>query len=107
MTAISRSEEIRQVQNAGRPDEERLPPGRDDGYLWRAHTLTYFLEENDGVFVVMETLGLSRRFPFGTGWFLEPFARRIGRKSVEGSLNEFLAAIRRTAGLPAVKSSCQ
>jgi hypothetical protein len=106
IVATSQSQEIRQIENEGRPNERTLPAGRDDGYLWRAHTFTYFVEEEGGVFIVMETLGLSRRFPFGTAWIVEPIARRLGRKSVEGSLGEFLTAIRRTAGLPAVRSSC-
>jgi len=106
ITAISKSEEIHQVQNYGKPDESPLPVGRDSGYLWRAHTLTHFVAEENGVFIVMETLGLSRRFPPLTGWIIEPIARRIGRKSVEGSLDEFLTAIRRSASLPAPKSPC-
>ncbi len=105
ITAISKSEEIREVADYGKPSESLMPVGRDSGYLWRAHTFTYFVQEKDGVLIVMETLGLSRRFPFGTGWFLEPIARRIGRKSVEESLTEFGVAIRRSAGLPAA-SSC-
>jgi hypothetical protein len=106
VTATSRSEEIREVEDYGKPSESLLPVGRDSGYLWRAHTFTHFVPEKDGVLIVMETLGLSRRFPYGTGWFLEPIARRIGRKSVEGSLDEFLSAIRRTAGLTAAKPGC-
>lgn len=106
ITAVSKSEEVRQVENAGRSNESLQPVGRDSGYLWRAHTLTHFIEEKDGVFVVMETLGLSRGYPPFTGWIIEPIARRLGRKSVEGSLNEFLTAIRRSAGLAAPKSSC-
>jgi hypothetical protein len=106
VTAISRSEEIRQVEDYDKPTESLLPVGRDSGYLWRAHTFTHFVPEKDGVLIVMETLGLSRRFPYGTGWFLEPIARRIGRKSVEESLTEFGVAIRRSAGLPAPGSSC-
>jgi hypothetical protein len=104
--AISKSAEIRQVENAGRANESLLPAGRDSGYLWRAHTYTLFVPQRDGVFVVMETLGLSRRFPPFTSWIIEPIARRLGRKSVEGSLGEFLTAIRRSAGLPRPKSSC-
>jgi hypothetical protein len=106
ISAISKSEEIRQVDNAGRANESLRPVGRDSGYLWRAHTLTLFMPHDDGVVIVMETLGLSRGYPPLTGWWLEPIARRLGRKSVEGSLNEFLSAIRRSAGLPAPKSSC-
>jgi hypothetical protein len=106
LIATSRSEEIREVENAGRPNESLLPAGRDSGYLWRAHTFTRFIGGEDGVLVVMETLGLSRRFPRGLGWLIEPIARRLGRKSVEGSLDEFAAAIRRSAGLPAPTSAC-
>ena len=105
ITAISKSEEIREVENFGRSNESLLPVGRDSGYLWRAHTLTHFIPEEGGVFVVMETLGLSREFPPFTGWIIEPIARRLGRKSVEGSLDEFLSAIRRTTGLKA-KPGC-
>ena len=106
ITAISKSEEIRQVENFGKRNESQLPVGKDSGYLWRAHTLTHFVAEEGGVFIVMETLGLSRQFPPLTGWIIEPIARRIGRKSVEGSLDEFLTAIRRSAGLPAPKAPC-
>jgi hypothetical protein len=106
VSAISRSEEIRQVENAGRPNESLLPVGRDSGYLWRAHTFTLFVPDKDGVFVAMETLGLSRRFPLFLGIVLEPIARRIGRRSVEDSLTQFLAAIRKSAGLPNPKSPC-
>ena len=107
MLTVSRSEEIREVEEAGRPNESRLPVGRDSGYLWRAHTFTYFAADEGGVFVVMETLGLSRGFPPFTGWIIEPIARRLGRKSVEGSLEEFLVGIRRSAGLPPPQSSCK
>jgi hypothetical protein len=41
----------------------------------------------------METLGLTRRFPPLLGWVLEPIAKRLGRKSVETSLEEFRTAV--------------
>jgi len=106
VSAISKSDEIREVKDHGEPEESLLPVGRDSGYLWRAHTFSYLVADKEGVFVVMETLGLSRRFPFGLGWIIEPIARRLGRKSVEGSLEEFLSAVRRSAGLSAV-SKCE
>jgi len=43
----------------------------------------------------METLGLSRGFPPFLGWFIEPIARRLGRKSIERSLEQFIAAVRK------------
>ena len=95
---ISNADQIREVKNAGGRDERLLPAGRDSGYLWRANTFTYFSEQDDGVYIEMETLGLSRRFPPMLGWLIEPIARRMGRKSVENSLQEFLTAIRAARG---------
>jgi hypothetical protein len=91
--SISTSDDIREVKNAGRTDEQHLPAGQDSGYLWRAGAFTSFVQYENGVRVEMETLGLTRRFPALLGWILEPVARRLGRKSVEGSLEEFRTAV--------------
>ena len=93
--ALSNADEVREVERAGRPDERLLPPGRDSGYLWRASTFTHFQQEGDGVYVEMETLGLSRQFPALLGWIIEPIARSVGRRSVQNSLQEFVAAVRK------------
>jgi hypothetical protein len=93
VVAVSNSEEIREVKEAGTPDERLLPPGNDSGYLWRATSLTRFTQLEDGVGIERETLGLSRRFPRLMGWLIEPFVRRLGRRSVEGSLREFVEAV--------------
>jgi hypothetical protein len=91
--AVSDAREIREVKDAGRRDERLLPAGRDSGYLWRANTFTRFIEQQDGVYVETETLALSRQFPPLLGWIIEPIARRVGRRSVETSLREFVAAL--------------
>lgn len=90
--SISRSDEIRQVEDAGRPTERRLPAGRDSGYLWRASAFTKFVADPGGVYMEMETVGLSRPFPPLLGWLIEPVARRVGRGSVADSVQEFRRA---------------
>jgi hypothetical protein len=92
--AVSASYEIREVKDADTERERHLPVGHDSGYLWGASTFTTFTERDGGVYIELETFGLSRRFPPVLGWFLEPIARRLGRKSVEGSLEEFRTAVR-------------
>jgi hypothetical protein len=96
--SISGSEEIRQIEDAGRPTERPLPAGRDSGYLWRASAFTRFVEINEGVYMEMETIALSRPFPPLLGWVIEPIARRIGRRSVEASVQEFREAMLRRTG---------
>lgn len=95
---VSRSEEIREVKNPNRPSESLLPEGDDNGYLWRARAMTRFVEDESGVWMEMETLGLSREFPAMLGWVIEPIARRIGRRSAEASLDEFKRAVIARAG---------
>ncbi len=90
---ISSADEILEVKDAGRPTERHLPAGRDGGYLWRAGALTRFVEDDGGVYMEMETVGLSRRLPRMLGWMIEPIARRVGRRSVENSALEFRRAV--------------
>jgi len=91
-------DEIRELRDAGTAKERKLSPGHDSGYLWRAAAFTRMVERDGGVFVEMETIGLTRRFPTFLGWFIEPVARRLGRSSVERSLQEFTSAVRTRAG---------
>lgn len=90
---ISRSEEIREFKDPGRASESLLPVGQDSGYLWRAATFTRWVQDDAGVWMEMETLGLSREFPPLLGWVIEPIARRIGRRSAETSVDEFRQAV--------------
>lgn len=91
-SVVSNAERIQEVRNAGGANERLLPPGRDSGYLWRASVYTLFVAGNGGVFMEVETLGLSRAFPPLMGWFIEPIARRLGRRSVVRSLEQFRTA---------------
>lgn len=95
---VSQSEEIREVKNPDRASESLLPVGADSGYLWRARALTRFVEDDAGVWMEMETMGLSRAFPPVVGWVIEPIARRVGRRSAEASVEEFRRAVLKRAG---------
>ena len=90
---ISISDTIREVKDAGKTSERYVTGGDARGYLWRAATFTRFFEAEGGVYMEMETIGLSRGFPALLGWAIEPIARRIGRGSVENSVQEFRQAV--------------
>lgn len=91
--SASDSERITEVENAGKPDEHRLPANQGRGYLWRANTFSRFAERDGGVLVELENVGLSRAFPPMLGWLIKPIAHRLGRSSVEDSLLEFREAV--------------
>ncbi|HEY1307396.1 MAG TPA: hypothetical protein VGF24_27770 [Vicinamibacterales bacterium] len=92
--SIATSEEIREIRNAGTSSEKSLSPGHDSGYLWRAATFTHFVARDRGVVIESEALGLSRQFPPLLSWVMEPVARRVGRNSVDRSLQEFIQAVK-------------
>lgn len=77
--ALAHADCIRQVEDPGTPRERRLPVGEGSGYLWRANTYSTYVEGDDGVYIDMHSIGLSRGFPPLLGWLIEPIARRLGR----------------------------
>jgi hypothetical protein len=97
-TAVSDVDCVRQVEDAGEAGERRLPVGGGSGYLWRANTFSTYLEQDDGVYVELETVGLSRDFPPLLGWIIEPIARRLGRGSVSESLRQLRQAVADAGG---------
>ena len=95
VTAVSNADCIRQVEDAGERDERRLPIGTGSGYLWRADTFTSYHERDGGVYVDLQTLGLSRGYPPLLGWIIEPIARRLGRGSAADGLERLRAVVKR------------
>ena len=85
---MSNADTIVQIENAGTTDERSLPEGQGSGYLWSANMYTRFLERDNGTYVEFQALGLSRNIPWLYGWIVGPFARRVGRGSVEQTLLE-------------------
>lgn len=79
---LSLATEIREVADAGEPTERLRPEGDDSGYLWGAEAFTKYVARGGGVYVELETLGLSRGYPPLLGWIIGSIARRLGRKSV-------------------------
>ena len=92
-TSIANVECVRQVEHAGERRERRLPRGTGNGYLWRANTLSKYLERDGGVYIELDTLGLTRDFPPLLKWVIEPVARRLGRASAADSLRSLNRAV--------------
>ena len=89
------STRIAEVRNAGKPDERTLPPGQDSGFLWRLYSYWRFQERDGGVYVECEAISLTRVIPAGLGWLIEPIVTTLPRESLESTLRETRAALRK------------
>jgi hypothetical protein len=93
--AMSRSYSTRlaEVENAGQTDEHELPVDDAHGYLWRLYSYWRFEEKDGGVYVQLESIGLSRAVPAIIGWLVNPLLRSIPRGAISSLLGATRAAV--------------
>jgi len=93
--AVSRSCSTRlaEVQNVGQADEHELLVDDAHGYLWRLYTYWRFEEKDGGVYVQLESIGLSRAVPAIIGWLVNPLLRSIPRGTISSLLGATRAAV--------------
>ncbi len=87
----SYSTRIAEVKDAGQVDERELPVDGGHGYLWRLDSYWRLEERDGGVYVQLESIGLSRSVPAVFAWLVNPLLRSIPR----GALTDMLGATRR------------
>ena len=87
------STRIAEVENAGKPNERILPPGQDNGFLWRLYSYWRFQERDGGVYVECEAISLTRAIPAGLGWLIQPIITTLPRESLANTLRETRAAL--------------
>ncbi len=111
--SIAHSTRIEEIEGYGSPGERKLPPDEGSGYIWRLYSFSRFEQRDDGVYVELEVMALSRDIPGALRWLIDPIVRRVSRGSLLTSLMETRAAVRsevgaaRISGRPAALSeSC-
>lgn len=91
----SYSTRIAEVAHAGKANEQLMPPGKDDGFLWRLNSYWRFSEANHGVYIQCEAVSLTRDIPTGLNWLIAPFIESIPRESLEFMLQSTRTAVLR------------
>jgi hypothetical protein len=91
------STRISEVAHPGEANEQALPPGKDDGFLWRLNSYWRFSEANHGVYIQCEAVSLTRDIPAGLNWLVAPFIESIPKESLEFTLQSTRNAVLRGA----------
>jgi hypothetical protein len=88
---------IAEVRNPGEKDESERPVGNDRGYLWRLDLYTRYVEADDGVYVQIEFLGLSRSVPAIFAWLVNPYVHSVPREYLTNYVGQLKKAVAGTA----------
>jgi len=84
---------VREVRNAGQPDEVVLDEQEGHGFLWRLDSFWSFEERDGGVYIECRAVSLSRGIPIGLGWLVEPFVTRVPREALTRTLDATRRAV--------------
>ncbi len=93
--SLSVSVRVQEIANYGRQDEHPLPEDRGPGYVWRMLGMTRIEQRDGGVYLEMETIGLSRGIPLEFRWLIQPLTEKLPRNIMFEMLNDTGAAVRR------------
>jgi hypothetical protein len=86
MAVQSRSESVRQVEDAGKPAERDLAEGEGSGFLWAMNSYWRMEERDGGVYVECEAITLSRDVPFGLGALVDPILQSFAEESLKKTI---------------------
>ncbi len=91
---LSRSTQVSEIESAGTAHERALSPADDHGFLWRINTYWSCEERDDGLYLQVESISLTRSIPAGLGWAVRPFIDSVPRQSLEFTLRSTINALR-------------
>ena len=93
--SVSRSTRISEIDAPGTDHERVLTPAEEHGFLWRLNTYWTYQQRDDGLYIQVETVSLSRSIPTGLGWALRPYVTSVPRESLDFTLRSAMNALRK------------
>jgi hypothetical protein len=91
---IAFSTRLQEIKDFGERNEHKLPVDEGHGYIWRLYSLTKFEERDDGVYIELEAIALSRDISASVRWLTKPVFERISRNSMSTILERTREAVR-------------
>jgi len=91
---ISYSTSLQEIKDFGQRSQRRLPIDEGHGYIWRLYSLAKFEERDDGVYIEVEAIALSRDISGSARWLTKPVFERVSRHSMSTILECTREAVR-------------
>jgi hypothetical protein len=106
--STSTTTRVQEIEEYGQPDEHQIAEGEGRGYIWKLYSVARLEQRDDGVYVELEAIVLSRDIPAAARFVVDPIVRRVSRNSLLISLHQTeeavggrLADLARSARVPA------
>lgn len=91
--SIAHTIRVQEIQSYGGPAAHELTENEGSGLIWRLSSITRFEERDNGVYVELEAMALSRDIPVSLRWLVDPIVRRVSRDSLTTSLRQTGSAV--------------
>jgi hypothetical protein len=91
--SISRSTQIDEIASPDTRTEHALSASEEHGFLWRLDTYWSYEERDDGLYLQVEAISLTRSIPGGLAWAIGPYIESIPRESLEFTHNSARQAL--------------
>jgi hypothetical protein len=89
----SYSKRIAEVENPDQLEEREWPVGKDHGFLWRLYSYWRLEERDGGVYVELESVGLSRSVPLVFAWLVNPLLKSLPKSYLSRILHSTRTAL--------------
>lgn len=101
--SASRSTSIAEIAAPGTSREHALPAAQEHGFLWRLNTYWTYEEHDDGLYMQIQSISLTRAIPLGLGWAIRPYVESVPRGSLEFTLRTTCQALKNQQPKPTRK----
>jgi len=91
--SISKTTRVQEIEEYGHPAQHSKPQGQGHGYIWRLYSIARLEQRDEGVYVELEGIGLSRDIPVALRVVADPIVRRVSRNSLLISLQQTKEAV--------------
>ena len=100
--SITEATELREIRNAGTPQERVVPFAASHGYIEKSFTVVRYRESDGGTYVQVETLVLSRDIPGPLRWMANPLVKRFAQQTMAATLDRLRTGVTETHSMNSV-----
>jgi hypothetical protein len=91
--SISTTTRVQEIEDYGQPGQHQIAEGLGRGYIWKLYSIGRLEQRDNGVYVEIEAIALSRDIPGAMHLVVDPIVRRVSRNSLLISLHQTAQAV--------------